>query len=139
MGRGLAYGKDAMTLIAAEPQLFVTDMQAALDHYTDGLGFRIAFAWGEPVFYAQVVREGAQLNLRHADGPVFSEAFRKAEGDVLSATVATDDVEGLYREFADAGVEFHQPLRTEPWGARTFVVPDPSGNLILFAGSGAAA
>ena len=127
-----------MTLIAAEPQLFVTDMQAALDHYTDGLGFRIAFAWGEPVVYAQVVREGAQLNLRQVDGPVFAEAFRQAEGDVLSATVTTDDVEGLYGEFADAGLAFHRALCTEPWGARTFIVADPAGNLILFAGSGAA-
>ena len=33
-----------------------------------------------------------------------------------------------------AGVAFHQPLKTEPWGARTFVVRDPDGNLLLFAG-----
>ncbi|OCP36555.1 hypothetical protein BC360_04025 [Ensifer sp. LC163] len=26
------------------------------------------------------------------------------------------------------------PLRTEPWGARNFIVLDPDGNLILFAG-----
>jgi NAD(P)-dependent dehydrogenase (short-subunit alcohol dehydrogenase family) len=32
-----------------------------------------------------------------------------------------------------AGVEFVQPLRSEPWGARTFVVRDPDGNLLLFA------
>jgi uncharacterized glyoxalase superfamily protein PhnB len=35
-----------------------------------------------------------------------------------------------------AGVRFHQTLRTEPWGARTFIVRDPEGNLILFAGRG---
>lgn len=124
-----------MTLIAAEPQLFVTDMQAALQHYTDSLGFTVAFVWGEPPFYAQVVRDGAKLNLRHVDGPVFSDALRQAEGEVLSATVTTDDIEGLYREIADLGVAFHQTLRTEPWGARTFIVADPAGNLILFAGS----
>lgn len=127
-----------MTLIAAEPQLFVDDIAAALDHYVNRLGFRLAFAHGEPAFYAQVVRDGAQLNLRHVDGPVFAEGFRQAEGDVLSATVTTDDVEGLYREFADAGIDFHQALRAEPWGARTFIVADPARNLILFAGGGAA-
>jgi len=31
-------------------------------------------------------------------------------------------------------VRFHQELKTEPWGARTFIVKDPDGNLILFAG-----
>lgn len=121
--------------LTAEPQLFVTDMQAALQHYTDSLGFSVAFVWGEPPFYAQVVRDGAKLNLRHVDGPVFSDALRQADGDVLSATVATDDIESLYREIADMGVAFHQDLRTEPWFARTFIVADPSGNLILFAGS----
>lgn len=121
--------------LTAEPQLFVADMQAALQHYTDSLGFTVAFVWGEPAFYAQVVRDGAKLNLRHVDGPVFSDALREAEGAVLSATVTTDDIEGLYAEIADMGVAFQQALRTEPWGARTFIVADPSGNLILFAGA----
>jgi hypothetical protein len=76
-------------------------MQAALQHYTDSLGFTVAFVWGEPAFYARVVRNGAKLNLCHVDGPVFSEALRKAESEVLSATVTTDDVEGLYAEIAD--------------------------------------
>jgi hypothetical protein len=30
-------------------------------------------------------------------------------------------------------VRFHQTLKKELWGARTFVVLDPDGNLILFA------
>lgn len=118
-----------MTL-QAEPQLFVTDMAAALDHY-GRLGFRTAITHGEPLFWAQVERDGAKLNLRHVDAPVFA---RDGEGDLLSATVTSDDIEGLYKAFDAAGVGFHQPLRTEPWGARTFIVADTAGNLILFAG-----
>lgn len=114
----------------AEPQLFVTDMTATLEHY-GRLGFRVAIAHGEPLFWAQVERDGARLNLRHVDAPVF---VRDAEDDLLSATLTCDDVEGLYGAFEGAGVEFHQPLKTEPWGARTFIVGDPDGNLILFAG-----
>jgi uncharacterized glyoxalase superfamily protein PhnB len=53
---------------------------------------------------------------------------------VLAATVTTDDAEGLFRELEAAGVAFIQSLRTEAWGARTFIVADPDGNLILFAG-----
>jgi len=33
-------------------------------------------------------------------------------------------------------VPFYQTLRKEPWGSKTFIVDDPTGNLILFAGSG---
>jgi hypothetical protein len=27
-----------------------------------------------------------------------------------------------------------RPLKREPWGAHTFIVRDPDGNLLLFAG-----
>lgn len=117
--------------LQAEPQLYVTDMAAAIDHYTGRLGFRLAIAHGEPLFWAQVERDGARLNLRHVDRPVFAPG---GEEDLLAATLTCDNVEGLYGAYEQAGVAFHQPLRTEPWGARTFIVGDPDGNLILFAG-----
>ncbi|WP_165188917.1 bleomycin resistance protein [Caulobacter soli] len=122
------------TILAAEPQLFVSDLPRACRFYVDTLGFEIAFSHGEPPSYAQVVRGGARLNLRHVDGPVFDEAFRERETDALAATLTLDDAGPLFREFQDADAPFHQMLRTEPWGARTFIVRDPDGNLILFAG-----
>ena len=61
---------------------------------------------------------------------------RRDKEDLLSAVVALDDAKPLFLEYQIADVTFHQSLRTEPWGARTFIVRDPDGNLILFAGSG---
>ena len=124
----------AATILASEPQFFVTDLGAALAFY-DRLGFSVAFAYGEPPFYAQVVRGGGRLNLRlMGKGPVYDAAFRAREGDVLAATLTVDDAEALFLEFQQAGVPFHQELRREPWGARTFILRDPDDNLILFAG-----
>lgn len=123
------------TLLAAEPQLFVTEMAAALAFYAETLGFEVALSYGEPPFWAQVVRDGARLNIRHADHRPVSEAFRAQEGDALCATLTLDVAEPLFLEYQAAGVSFHQPLRTEPWGARTFIIADPDGNLIAFAGS----
>jgi catechol 2,3-dioxygenase-like lactoylglutathione lyase family enzyme len=134
MGGGRAYREPAMTLLFAEPQLFVTDIDRAVDHYVDRLGFRLAFSYGEPAFYAQVARDGARLNLRQADGPVFAPGFREAEENPLLATIAVDDAEGLFDEYERAGVVFHQRLKTEDWGTRTFMIADPDGNLIAFAG-----
>ena len=91
-------------------------------------------AHGDPPFYAQVARDGGRLNLREVSGPVFESGFRSREADALSATLTLDDAEPLFREFQKAGVAFHQTLRTEPWGSRTFIVQDPDGNLIAFAG-----
>jgi catechol 2,3-dioxygenase-like lactoylglutathione lyase family enzyme len=119
------------TLLAAEPQLFVADIAASCEFYTKKLGFKVAFTYGDPPFYGQVFRDGARLNLRHLDEPAFRPELR---GDLLSATITLEDAKPLFLEFQAAGVIFQQELKTEPWGARTFIVSDPDGNLILFAG-----
>ena len=123
------------TLLAAEPQLFVADIETACEFYTKKLGFTVAFIYGEPPFYAQVFRDGARLNLKSLDEPASNPALRDRE-HLLSATITLEDAEPLVLEFQAAGVEFHQTLKSEPWGARTFMVGDPDGNLILFAGRG---
>ena len=123
-------------LSGVEPQLFVADMQRACDFYTGKLGFSIAFVYGDPPFYGQVVRDKARLNLRLVGEPVFAGDIRKRE-QLLSASItvaAAAEIEDLYRSFQAAGVCFEQELKAEPWGARTFVVSDPDENLILFAG-----
>ena len=121
--------------LSAEPMIFVTDLRAAIAFYTGKLRFAVAFTYGDPPFYAQVFRDDARFNLRHVDDPVIDQARRDAE-DLVSAAVTLDDAGPLFEEFAAAGAPFHQTLRTEPWGARTFIVRDPDGNLILFAGRG---
>ncbi len=121
------------TLLAAEPQLFVADVERSCGYYAKKLGFRVAFVYGEPPFYAQVSRDGASLNLRQLDEPAIGAELRTSE-QLLSATITVDSIDLLFAEFEAAGVEFAQMVRTEPWGARTFVVRDPDGNLVLFAG-----
>ena len=103
--------------------------------YVGKLGFQVTLSYGEPPFYAQVARGGARLNLRHVSSPVFASDFRARETDALAATITLADAKPLFLEFQDAGVPFHQSLRSEPWGARTFIVRDPDGNLIAFAGN----
>lgn len=126
---------ETSTLIAAEPQLFVTDMVVALKFYREKLGFTVGFAYGEPPFYAQVLRGGAKLNLRHADALPVDPALA-AKHDLLAATIVLDHAKPLFLEYQAAGVDFHQSSRSEPWGARTFIVKDPDGNLIAFAADG---
>lgn len=123
------------TLLAAEPQLFVSDMAASCEFYRSKLGFEIAFTYGEPSFYGQVFREGARLNLRCLQAPAIDPRLRESE-HLLSASVTLDNAKPLFLEYQASGVEFHQALKTEPWGAKTFIVRDPDGNLILFAGRG---
>ena len=123
-------------LNSIEAQLFVASVQNSSDFYTSKLGFTVAFAYGDPPFYGQVVRDSAKLNLRLVCEPVFAGDIRKREG-LLSASITvatTGELKQLFLEFQAAGVSFYQVLKREPWGARTFVISDPDENLILFAG-----
>jgi catechol 2,3-dioxygenase-like lactoylglutathione lyase family enzyme len=124
-------------ITAAEPQLFVTDIEASVKFFTQKLGFAVGFVYGKPPFYAQVIRDGARLNLRHVDKPLVDARVRERES-LLSAsmTVATaSEIKQLFLEFQSAsGVVFHQTLKKEPWGVRNFIVKDPDGNLLLFGG-----
>ena len=84
-------------------------------------------------------RDSARLALRLVFEPVFAGDVRKRE-HLLSAsiTVATaNEIKQLFLSYQAAGVSFHQALKREPWGAKTFIVSDPDENLILFAGPAA--
>ncbi|MBR1152216.1 VOC family protein [Bradyrhizobium sp. JYMT SZCCT0428] len=121
---------------AAEPQLFVADIKASCDFFTGKLGFTIAFIYGEPPFYAQVLRDGARLNLRCVEAGVIDPGLRDRE-QLLSASLrvaTTEEIKQLFLEFQAVDVTFFQTLKREPWGARDFILKDPDGNLLLFAG-----
>jgi hypothetical protein len=44
-------------LAGAEPQIFVSDLAASFEYYAKMLGFTVAFSYGEPPFYGQIVRD----------------------------------------------------------------------------------
>lgn len=123
-------------LASTSAQLFVSDIQVSCSFFTDKLGFTIDFIYGEPPFYGQVTRDKAQLALRQVCEPVFVGDIRERE-HLLSASITvdtTDEIKQLFLDFQANGVPFHQTIKKEPWGARNFIVLDPDGNLILFAG-----
>jgi uncharacterized glyoxalase superfamily protein PhnB len=126
--------RPVLTSVAAH--LYVRDIKASTDFFATQLGFTVDFIYGDPPFYAQVRRDNALLALRSMDESFFAEDIRTRE-DLLSAsiTLATAaEITQLFDSFQAAAVPLAQPLRDEPWQAKTFVVKDPDGNLILFAG-----
>jgi uncharacterized glyoxalase superfamily protein PhnB len=71
--------------------------------------------------------------------PVFAGDVRERE-HLLSASITVgtaNEIKQLFLSYQAAGVSFHQALKKEPWGAKTFIVADPDENLILFAGPAA--
>jgi catechol 2,3-dioxygenase-like lactoylglutathione lyase family enzyme len=126
-------------LTQVEAQLFVADIKASCAFFMSKLGFEVVFTYGEPPFYGQVKRDNARLNLRMICEPVFVGDIRERE-QLLAASMTRDsaaEIRQLFVQYQSAGVDFQQTLKQEPWGARTFIVRDPDGNLLLFAGPAA--
>ena len=125
-------------LSATSAVLFVSDIKASCDFFTTKLGFVVDFVYGTPPFYGQLKRDNARLALRLVCEPIFVGDIRERE-HLLSAAITVNtasEIKQLFLEFQSAGVPFHQTLKKEPWGARNFIVRDPDGNLVLFAGPG---
>ena len=128
-----------VTLNAAEPVLFVADIKASCDWFVSRLGFKVVFTYGEPPFVAQVRRGGAPINLRLVCEPVYVGDIRERE-ELLAASMTVDGaaaIKQLFLQYQAAGVDVFRPLKQEPWGARDFIIRDPDGNLLLFAGPAA--
>jgi uncharacterized glyoxalase superfamily protein PhnB len=122
---------------AAEPCLFVTDFARARDFYVGKLGFALEVAYGDPPFYGLVTYGAARLALRHVDKPVFKDGVRERD-QLLSASLtlaSSADIDALHAAWAAAGADIVKALAIEPWGARTFILRDPDGNLLLVAAS----
>lgn len=134
MSQTPSHAQPVLTSVAAH--LYVRDIKASTDFFTTKLGFTIDFVYGEPLFYGQVRRDNALLVIRSMDESFFAEDIRQREG-LLSASItlaSAEEMKQLFLTYQAAGVLFAQTLRNEPWHAKTFIVKDADGNLILFAG-----
>jgi len=128
------HSQPVLTSVAAH--LYVRDINASTGFFATKLGFTVDFVYGDPPFYAQVSRDNARLALRSMEESFFAEDIRQRE-DLLSASITlagADEIKHLFLAYKAADVPIAQSLRTEPWQAQTFIVKDPDGNLILFAG-----
>jgi catechol 2,3-dioxygenase-like lactoylglutathione lyase family enzyme len=111
--------------------VFVTDFDRSIAFYRDTLGFEVAYTYGEPPFWGEVRLDDIALNLRHVDTSPWVGDDRE-DGQLLSVSIETSDAKALFLRHQEAGVDFHQRLREQPWRRVEFVVRDPDGNLVLF-------
>lgn len=113
---------------AVHPVLGSRDVGASIRFY-EQLGFVRAFVddAGSPR-YAAVVRDGVELHLQWHDAKEWTHP-----GDRPTYRFVVADVDGLYREFREAGVLDHiRPVSDTSWGTRAFHVRDPDGNGLQF-------
>jgi uncharacterized glyoxalase superfamily protein PhnB len=103
------------------PELPVTDVERAQQHYREALGFDIG--WLEPGKDLGAVSRGkVAIFLRKRTSP-FEPAVH---------WVFADDIDASYEELKSSGANIVDPLERKPWGLRQFTVRDLDGNLFYF-------
>jgi catechol 2,3-dioxygenase-like lactoylglutathione lyase family enzyme len=120
-------------LTKAAPMVFVSDVTHTAEFFRDQLGFAIDFLHGNPAFYGSVSRDEACLHLRFVDEAAIIASLRENE-QLLSAFISVVNVKALFAEYDARNVPFVQRLKKEAWGQSSFIVRDPDGNWLCFAG-----
>lgn len=95
--------------------------------YTEKLGFGVTF---ENEFYLlmHTPNKQAELSFLLPNHPTQQPFFHKPYGGSgMYLTVETDEIDTLYQQLKDRGVEIKVEMRDEPWGDRHFSIKDPNG------------
>lgn len=97
------------------------------EFYTKTLGFGVTF---ENEFYLLLHTPNREAEISFllpnhpSQQPIFQAPFQN-QGVYL--TIEVDDVDSVYQELKNKGVEIKIEIRDEPWGDRHFAIQDPNG------------
>lgn len=100
---------------------------ASKTFYTDVLNFGVTF---ENEFYLlmHTPNHQAELSFLLPNHPTQNPYFhRPFQGQGMFLTIEVDDVDSIYEEVKEKGVEIKIEIRDEPWGDRHFAIEDPNG------------
>ena len=111
----LTFGRIAATIAVA-------DMPRALGFYVGVLGMETTFQNGDPVQFAIVERDAAELHL------TLAHSHRASDRNV--AHLMVDDATALHDHLVANGVPILRGLRDADYGLRGFVFADLDGNRI---------
>ncbi len=110
--------------------IIVTDIDRAVDFYTNKLGFQITVdAQPSPEMrFVTVNPQGSPTGIALGQADWFEPA--RPAGGTSGFNFSTKDIDATYADLSAKGVEFTGPVQTEAWGQKTTWIIDPDGNQI---------
>ena len=95
--------------------------------YMEKLGFGVTF---KNDFYLLMHTPNKQTELsfllphHQSQQPFFQKPYN---GQGMYLTIEVDEVDNIYKDLKNKGVDIKVELRDEPWGDRHFAIEDPNG------------
>jgi catechol 2,3-dioxygenase-like lactoylglutathione lyase family enzyme len=122
--------KPILTGIA--PQFVVQDVVKTAEFYRDKLGFELLGYFADPPVYAMVRRDSAEIHFGKADSDKIqtNEAVRRGLG--TDAYIFVTDVNALYNEFVERGVEIIEGPIKRIYECIEITVKDCNGFQLVF-------
>lgn len=111
-------------------QLVVTELERAVEFYTEKLGFSIDFRYED--FYVGIIKDEHSIHLKHGEVSLEKRQDRGVN-EHLSMMFSVRDIEAVFAHLRAKSVDMVQPLREMPYG-KEFYIADPDGHLIGFIG-----
>jgi len=115
------------------PQFVVPDVVTTAEYYRDVLGFTILGYFLDPPVYAMVSRDEVEIHFGKSDtGEIrVNESVRKGLGN--DAYIVVSDLNALYDEFVERGVNILEGPVKRIYGSTEIVVLDCNGYQLVFA------
>lgn len=102
-------------------------LQETKKFYTEYLDFGVSF---ENEFYLllHTPDHSAEISFLLPNHPTQKPIFQSAfNGKGMYLTIEVENVDEMYRQVKEKGVEIEIEIRDEPWGDRHFAIKDPNG------------
>jgi hypothetical protein len=114
------------------PQFVVVDVVKTAEFYRDKLGFELLGYFLDPPVFAMVRRDSAEIHFGKADNgrTQMNEMVRKGLG--TDAYIFVTDVNTLYEEFVESGVEIVEGPIRRVYNCTEVTVRDCNGFQLVF-------
>ncbi|CAM4007245.1 VOC family protein [Flavobacterium cucumis] len=102
-------------------------LQETKKFYTEALGFGVSF---ENEFYLllHTPDQSAEISFLQPNHPSQKPIFQSEfNGKGVYLTIEVENVDEIYKQLKDKGVQMEIEIRNEPWGDRHFAIKDPNG------------